>query len=56
MVITTGGNVGIGTTGPSYQLQLSTDSAAKPTSALWTIASDERIKEKIRQLHKMGKS
>ena len=30
-----------------YQLQLSTDSAAKPTSALWTIASDERIKENI---------
>jgi hypothetical protein len=41
------GNVGIGTTSPSYQLQLSTDSAAKPTSALWTIASDERIKENI---------
>jgi hypothetical protein len=42
-----GGNVGIGTTSPSYQLQLSTDSAAKPTSALWTIASDLRIKENI---------
>jgi len=42
-----GGSVGIGTTSPSYQLQLSTDSAAKPTSALWTIASDERIKENI---------
>jgi len=42
-----GGNVGIGTTSPSYQLQLSTDSAAKPTSALWTIASDKRIKENI---------
>ena len=42
-----GGNVGIGTSSPSYQLQLSTDSAAKPTSALWTIASDERIKENI---------
>lgn len=47
MRITSGGNVGIGTTSPSYQLQLSTDSAAKPTSALWTIASDERIKENI---------
>jgi hypothetical protein len=42
------GNVGIGTSSPSYQLQLSTDSAAKPTSALWTIASDERIKENIK--------
>jgi hypothetical protein len=45
--ITSGGNVGIGTTTPAYQLQLSTDSAAKPTSALWTIASDKRIKENI---------
>ena len=42
-----GGNVGIGTPTPTYQLQLSTDSAAKPTSALWTIASDVRIKENI---------
>ena len=45
--VNSSGNVGIGTTSPSYQLQLSTDSAAKPTSALWTIASDERIKENI---------
>ena len=42
-----GGNVGIGTSSPSYQLQLGADSAAKPTSALWTIASDKRIKENI---------
>lgn len=47
IVVKDGGNVGIGTISPSYQLQLSTDSAAKPTSALWTIASDERIKENI---------
>jgi hypothetical protein len=46
------GNVGIGTSSPSYQLQLSTDSAAKPTSALWTIASDERIKENINPYNK----
>ena len=38
------GNVGIGTTSPSYQLQLSTDSAAKPSTNTWTIASDARIK------------
>jgi hypothetical protein len=38
------GNVGIGTSSPAYQLELSTDSAAKPTSALWTIASDSRVK------------
>jgi hypothetical protein len=38
-----GGNVGIGTS-PAYQLQLSTDSAAKPTTNTWTIASDARLK------------
>lgn len=38
------GNVGIGTFFPAFQLQLSTDSAAKPTTALWTIVSDSRIK------------
>jgi len=38
---TTNGNVGIGTTTPVYQLQLSTDSAAKPGSQLWTVVSDE---------------
>ena len=41
------GNVGIGTTNPTYQLQLSTDSAAKPTSNTWTIVSDRRIKKNI---------
>lgn len=39
-----GGNVGIGTTNPAYQLQLSTDSAAKPSTNTWTIASDARLK------------
>jgi hypothetical protein len=38
------GNVGIGTTNPTSQLQLSTDSAAKPTTNTWTIASDSRLK------------
>lgn len=38
------GNVGIGTASPSSQLQLSTDSASKPGTALWTIVSDARIK------------
>jgi hypothetical protein len=42
--LTAAGNMGLGTTTPAYQLELSTDSAAKPTSALWTIASDSRIK------------
>jgi len=47
MTIKSSGNVGIGTTGPSYQLQLSTDSAAKPTTNTWTIASDSRIKTNV---------
>lgn len=38
------GLVGIGTASPAYQLQLSTDSAAKPSTNTWTIASDARIK------------
>lgn len=42
--ITSSGNFGLGTPGPSYQLQLSTDSAAKPSTNTWTIASDARIK------------
>jgi len=39
-----GGNVGIGLTSSAYQLQLGTDSAAKPSTNTWTIASDARIK------------
>ncbi len=42
------GNVGIGTTAPSYQLQLSLNSAAKPTSNAWTVVSDIRLKEDIK--------
>jgi hypothetical protein len=42
-----GTNVGIGTTTPAYQLQLSLNSAAKPTSNTWTIASDARIKNVV---------
>lgn len=44
MMLTSGGSLGIGLT-PTYQLQLSLDSAAKPTSQTWTIASDSRIKD-----------
>jgi len=47
MRITSSGNVGIGTTSPSYQLQLSSDSAAKPSTNTWTVSSDERIKRNI---------
>jgi len=48
MRLSSGGNVGIGTTSPSFQLQLSNDSAAKPGSPLWTVSSDIRIKENVR--------
>jgi hypothetical protein len=41
------GRVGLGTISPANQLQLSTDSAGKPSTSLWTIVSDERIKENI---------
>jgi hypothetical protein len=47
MRIQDSGNVGIGTTSPSYQLQLSTDSAAKPGTNAWTVASDARLKTDI---------
>ena len=41
------GKVGIGTSSPTYQLQLSLDSAAKPNGSTWTSSSDIRIKENI---------
>jgi hypothetical protein len=41
------GDVSIGTTSTTYRLQLSADSAAKPTSSTWTISSDARIKNNI---------
>jgi hypothetical protein len=39
--------VGINVSAPSYQFQLSSNSAAKPGSSTWTIASDERLKKDI---------
>ena len=43
-----GGNIGIGNTGvPSYQLELSSNSAGKPGSSTWSIASDSRLKQNI---------
>jgi len=48
MRIDSSGRVGIGTgSSTSYQLQLSTDSAGKPSTTTWTVVSDERIKENI---------
>lgn len=39
--------VGVGLNNPSFQFQLSSDSAAKPSTTVWTVSSDERIKENI---------
>ena len=39
--------VGLGVSTPTFQLQLSSDSAAKPTSSAWTVSSDERLKNNI---------
>lgn len=46
------GRMGIGVTSPSYELQLSTDSAAKPSTNTWTITSDIRVKENIQNYTK----
>ena len=43
----TNGRVGIGISSPSYQLQLSTDSASKASTSSWTVSSDSRLKENI---------
>ncbi len=39
------GNTGIGVSAPTYQLQLSQNSAAKPGTNTWTIVSDIRLKD-----------
>mgnify|MGYP000201925366 CR=1 FL=1 len=42
------GRVGIGTTTPAYQLDLSQNSAGKPTSSAWIVTSDQRLKKDIK--------
>jgi hypothetical protein len=50
MVLNSFGYLGIGgMVAPAYQLQLSSDSAAKPSTNTWTISSDERLKTNITQ-------
>jgi hypothetical protein len=44
------GNVGIGLTGPGYQLQLAADSAGKPNGGSWANSSDARIKQNIQPM------
>ena len=43
-----GGNVGIGTTAPSYKLEVN-GSAAKTGGGSWSVASDRRLKNDIRE-------
>lgn len=45
-VIDTTGKIGIGKI-PNYQLELSTDNAAKPGTNTWTVVSDKRVKKCI---------
>jgi len=44
-----GNNVGIGLTNAAYQLHLSQNSAAKPGSSFWFIASDARLKKNVKE-------
>ncbi len=46
----TNGFVGIGTWTPTYQLQLSLDSAAKPGGGSWANSSDARLKKNVQPL------
>ena len=46
------GRVGLCVTSPSYQLQLSSNSAAKPSSSTWITISDERVKDNIKSYGK----
>jgi len=39
--------IGLAPNDPTYQLQLSLDAAAKPSTNTWTVASDARLKEVI---------
>lgn len=47
VTIDSAGRMGIGTPNPGYQLHLSTDSAAKPGTSTWQIASDRRLKNTL---------
>ena len=41
------GKVGINVASPTHELQLSTNSAGKPVSSVWSVVSDSRIKQDI---------
>jgi hypothetical protein len=50
ITVTTGGNVGIGLTAPTFLLQLASDSAGKPNGGSWANTSDARVKKNIQPL------
>jgi len=50
MTIANNGNVGIGTTNPGAQLDLSTDTARKLTTTTWQTGSDARIKTRVQSI------
>lgn len=52
LVLSSIGNLslGMGNTLASYLLQLGSDSAAKPATSTWTVASDGRLKRNVRDL------
>jgi len=46
-ILAINGNLGIGTSTPGYQLELTTNSAAKPGTNTWTSTSDARLKKDV---------
>jgi hypothetical protein len=45
--ITDAGKVGINVAVPTYELQLSSNSAGKPVSSVWSVVSDSRVKTSV---------
>jgi hypothetical protein len=45
--ITDAGKVGINVAVPTYELQLSSNSAGKPISSVWSVVSDSRVKTSV---------
>jgi len=50
VIYESGSKIGIGISNPTYQLQLSTDSAGKPNGGSWADSSDIRLKTDIKDI------